>query len=64
MLIAILYIGLAALFAFWVYQVTEEYSQAFLCLFVSLLLTPIAGLFDLLVVYFVRKDTEKRDRRR
>lgn len=64
MLSAILYIGFAALFAFLVYIVTEEYSQTFLCLFVSLLLTPIAGLVYFLIVYFAKKDIEKKSRRR
>lgn len=59
----VIYVGLAILMAYLVYLVTKTYTQAFLALIESLLLTPVFGLFHLLIVYFVKKDIEKKSRR-
>ena len=64
MLSYVIYIGLAALFAYLVYRITDSYGSAFLNLFMSILLTPIAGFIHLLIEYLTKKDIEKWNRRR
>lgn len=64
MITDIIFICLDVLFAYLVYKLTDSYVMGFLCLIAGLLLTPIAGLFYLLIEYFVKNDIERRNSKR